>query len=347
VTNGAQLIAGTRGQGDAGSVIILARDTVSFDGVGYGLNTEYEIVELPSAALSTVESQAVGNGGGINITAGSLSVTDAASLSTSSEGSGAAGSIEVAASSIRLESLALLSADTPAGQGNIILHSGELVLRRGSNITTDATGTATGGNITIDTDVLVALENSDITANASEGPGGRVIIDAFGIFGTQFRAQRTPQSDITATSNLGPQLSGTVEINTPDVDPSQGLATLPAEVVDASGLIASSCGAGGRQGESEFIVTGRGGLPPTPNDTLSAEAVLADWATLEPEKENRYGAQDTATNPTSAEPTQIVEAQGWIIDDKGSVVLTASAPTVTSDIPWLTQAYCHAPKTSS
>lgn len=53
-----------------------------------------------------------------------------------------------------------------------------------------------------------------------------------GIFGTEGRGSQTPESDITASSNLGPQFSGTVEINTPDVDPSRGLVSLPAVPID-------------------------------------------------------------------------------------------------------------------
>jgi filamentous hemagglutinin family protein len=321
VTNGAQLIASTRGQGNAGSVTIRATDTVSFDGVSSD--------GFFSAALSAVEEGAVGNGGGIDITTESLSVTDRALLSATSGGSGAAGNIKVAAGSIRLDNQASLSSDTIAGQGNIILESQDLVLRRQSFITTNAIGTATGGNITIDTGVIAALENSDISANAQDARGGRVIIDTQGIFGTQFRNQPTKESDITASSDLGPKFSGTVEINTPDVDPSQGLATLPAELVDASRLIASSCGAGGK---NEFIVTGRGGLPPNPSDPLSSDTVWSDLR-YRPQLALTRSSSSQATNPTNSAPTQIVEAQGWAIDDKGAVVLTASAPTVTPDIP--------------
>lgn len=93
--------------------------------------------------------------------------------------------------------------------------------------------------------------------------------------------------------------------------------------------------------ESEFIVTGRGGLPPNPGDTLSAEAVLADWATLDPEVEDRSGAA-RYNNPTRRVATAIVEAQGWAIGPKGEVSLIASAPTVTPYSSGLTPAECHA-----
>jgi large exoprotein involved in heme utilization and adhesion len=72
VTNGAQLQSQTRGQGDAGSVMINARDAVSFNGVGS--------TGQASGAFSQVESEAIGNGGGISITARSLSLTEGAGL---------------------------------------------------------------------------------------------------------------------------------------------------------------------------------------------------------------------------------------------------------------------------
>jgi large exoprotein involved in heme utilization and adhesion len=155
-----------------------------------------------------------------------------------------------------------------------------LILRRGSSISTNATGSnIPGGNITIDTDNLVAVpkEDSDISANAENSFGGRVIINAQGIFGTQFRPQDTPLSDITASSDLGPQFNGLVELNTPGIDPSRGLANLPTEVVDASNQIAQACGTRGAEaGKNEFIVTGRRGMPSNPHEPLSTDEPLED-----------------------------------------------------------------------
>jgi large exoprotein involved in heme utilization and adhesion len=172
------------------------------------------------------------------------------------------------------------AADTSGGGGNINLSTGDLILRRGSSISTNARGrNITGGNITIDTDNLVAVpkEDSDISANATAGIGGRVIVNAIGIFGTQFRLQDTPLSDITATSDLGPQFNGLVELNTPGIDPSRGLANLPAEVVDASNQIAQACGTRGAEaGKNEFIVTGRRGMPSNPHEPLSNDQALED-----------------------------------------------------------------------
>jgi filamentous hemagglutinin family protein len=333
IRDGAQVSVSTSGTGNAGNLTVVDADLVEIVG------TDAE--GTASGLFAQANSGASGIGGNLTIETRQLNVRDKAQVAVSSEGTGSAGKLEVVADSIRLENLALLSSETTAEEGNIFLRSEDLVLRRGSSITTNAIGTATGGNITIDTGALAALENSDISANALQGPGGRVRINAQGIFGTEFRNQRTPESDITATSDLGSQFSGTVEINNPDVDPTQGLVALPAELVDASNQIAQGCAAGEGPTASEFIITGRGGIPPNPNEPLSGEAVMTEWATLEPGVENRSGAA-SATNPIRVTaPPQIVEAQGWVIGPKGEVILTASAPTGTPHSLELTSTSCH------
>ena len=341
VNNGAQLLADTVGQGDAGSVIINARNSVTFDGSRADVDGQ-----VPSAALSSVGEDGVGNGGNVQIAARSLSVTDGARLSTESRGQGNAGTLELTADSIRLDNQAALSSETTAGQGNIFLNSQDLVLRRGSNITTNAEGAASGGNITIDSDVIAALSNSDISANSQNARGGRVTINTSGIFGTQFRNQRTLLSDITATGG-SPELSGSVEINRLDVDPTQGLVELPTELVDASNQIAQACPSGVREGKSKFIVTGRGGLPPDPLSPLTGDRVLTNLATLDNEIENVSSPDEGATNPTQVSAaTTIVEATGWMVNKRGQVVLTATAPSANINIPWLPESNCNAPSSS-
>jgi large exoprotein involved in heme utilization and adhesion len=88
VTNGAQLQAITRGQGDAGNIKIIAKGDVAFDGIKDGFS---------SAAFSTVEQSAVGKGGGIEINARNLSVTNGAALAAGTRGQGDAGSIKIIA----------------------------------------------------------------------------------------------------------------------------------------------------------------------------------------------------------------------------------------------------------
>ena len=132
-------------------------------------------------------------------------------------------------------------------------------------------------------------------------------------------------------------LEGDVSIDVLEVNPAQSLTELPSNIVDASRLIAKSCLAGGE--ENEFVVTGRGGLPANPNESLRGDAVLpAEWVTL-PSEETRVSQIKQSANLSITE--EIVEARGWIIGANGNVILTAApTPTATIEIPWLIPHSC-------
>jgi large exoprotein involved in heme utilization and adhesion len=200
------------------------------------------------------------------------------------------------------------------------------------------------------------LGNNDITANAFSDSGGKITITAKNIFGFVPRTRADVEkldreeinpnnlrtSDITAFSQQNPSLNGTVRINSPDVDPSQGLVELPVNLVDASQQIVAGCNSGGKIARSSFITTGRGGIAPNPTEPLIADdAVLADWIALSPDSPNhaegiqkrvvvdkQRNTEENSQKVNSVnEPTQIVEAQGWVVDANGNVVLVAQVPT--------------------
>ncbi|NJM69598.1 MAG: filamentous hemagglutinin N-terminal domain-containing protein [Scytonema sp. RU_4_4] len=317
--NGAVVNSRTRGQGNGGSVKINARDTVSFD---------------RSNATSEVRSTGVGNGGDITITTKLLEVLNGARLSATTEANNnAAGNIDVEANSIRLDQ-GTISADTKAGQGNIELRSRDLILFRGSQITTNATGSnVIGGNINIDTDVLAAVEKSNISTDSADARGGRVIINTQGLF-------RSPDSTITARG-ANPQLNGIVQINTPDIDPSHGLVSLPVDVLDPSKQIAQGCSAFDQATASDFKVTGRGGLPPSPDEPLSSDAVWEDTR-LGATTAQRLDSKTTATKPKSESDTvQIIPATGWVFNGKGEVTLVSHTPNATAENLAASSQSCH------
>ncbi|MHC5718247.1 MAG: filamentous hemagglutinin N-terminal domain-containing protein, partial [Nostoc sp.] len=264
-----------------------------------------------------------------------------------------------------------LTSNSDSGKGgNITLNVQKLLLmRRGSQISTNAETSQArgdGGNITINAPagflVTVPSENNDITANAFSGSGGKVTINAKSIFGfvprtradlvkllntsdpEQLNPSNLPSSDITAFSQQSPSLNGTIQINSPDADPSKGLVQLPINLVDTSKQIVADCNSGGKTGRSSFIATGRGGVIADPTQPLiSDDAVIVDWITLSPEIKNRADSIQTRAvvhkqlnteeklqrvNSVN-QPTQIVEAQGWLIDANGNVVLVAQMPTAT------------------
>ncbi len=303
----ASIDASTNGRGDAGRVKIQASDTVTLD---------------DSRISSSGLSGAVGNAEGIEINTDRLFLNDS-DLDSFRDGEGSAGEIEVNANRIRLDE-GFINTATRGGEGNINLNSQELILENNSQIGTRAFGNRRGGNITINSDVIAALNNSDITANALEGRGGDVSITAQGIFGTEFRqgVANTPQSDITATGASRLQ-DGSVQLNV-EVDPTSGLVSLPETPVDAASLLGTDfCS---QRRESEFIYTGRGGIPPQPSDPASPTTVWQDWSLTEiPE------TPTAAATPmeTRLEGDRLVEAQGWYVNERGQVVLTANPVTTT------------------
>nr|ADO19311.1 hypothetical protein Nfla_9703 [Nostoc flagelliforme str. Sunitezuoqi] len=165
----------------------------------------------------------------------------------------------------------------------------------------------------------VTLNGGDGKATSDDFRGGRVRIKAIGILGTQPRNERTSESDIIARGKT-PELSGSIELNTPDVDPSRGLVELPVNLVDASQQIAQNCTPRRRQNNS-FVVTGRGGMPLSPSEPLRQRAVITQWVTLDEGIENERDAQAKPTLAANQQP--IVEAQGWVVDERGDVQLVA------------------------
>ena len=119
-----------------------------------------------------------------------------------------------------------------------------------------------------------------------------------------------------------------MEIDNP-IDPNRGLVELPETVVDPNALVAQNpCKRGS---ESEFVITGRGGLPPSLSEDLSSDATqvgLVEPAPMETQ-ESKSGEVQENPESSSSEPNPIIPAQGWVFNDKGEVVLVAYDPTVT------------------
>ncbi len=263
-----------------------------------------------------------GVGGNININADKFIVGDAGRVNAESRGNGDAGNLQITAREILLDNGGRLTSETvEGGQGNIFLNADSIIMRRGSNITTNARGNNTvSENIRINTDVLAALENSDITANSNDFRGGNIIINTQGLFGTALRVQPTPNSDITVTGKNS-QLQGNVQINISDVDPTQGLTKLPSTLRDPSDRIVTGCPS---NREANFIITGRGGLPEDPRQVLRSQVVLQDMRDANSSSQNRDMQTRNIKNlPSTNIQTPIVEATGWIIDDKDQVKLVA------------------------
>ncbi len=278
-----------------------------------------ELVEVVGKAANNFSSKLAsstrnsGNAGNLTISTKRLVVRDEAEISVSSKfitpppsltligdttNLGNAGELKITADSILLDNQGKFISETDsANGGNINLQLKDLLLmRRNSQISTNA-GKAEflgdGGNININiaNGFIVAIpeENSDITANAFTGNGGKVDINAVGIFGIQPRSRDeltellSPQnpselnprklltSDITAISQQNPNLNGELNIIATDVEPTRQLVELPEIPVDTK--VSQVCRFR-RGNQSEFVFTSRGGLPPLPNEALREDSAL-------------------------------------------------------------------------
>ncbi|MEH2072573.1 MAG: filamentous hemagglutinin N-terminal domain-containing protein [Nostoc sp.] len=365
-TNGGQLITSTESSGQAGDITLNVTGNTNI----FGSDPTYtnrlaqfsdrvENVSAVSGVFANTNSQTEGKGGDISINARTLNIQDSGRIAVNSQGTGEGGNIDIKANNLTLKNQAIISAETLSSQGgNIDIGLKDtLLLRQGSQISTNA-GIAQqggdGGNITINVPdgfiVAVPRENSDITANAFSGSGGRVTINATGIFGIAPLSRQELErlrpndldphqlitNDITAISQTSPNLSGTVTLNTPDINLNRGLVNLPSVPLNTE--VSQVCQVRSAKNQSSFIITGSGGLPPNPRtEPLSSDAVQVDWVSLKPMDEKLV---NTSTQITSPIPAPIVEAQGWVRNVKGEVVLTAYAPTATPRNSWQIPTQC-------
>jgi large exoprotein involved in heme utilization and adhesion len=310
INSGSQLRTTTSSSGAAGNISLFLTDSLKIDGQDSGI-------------FAGTNANSTGQSGTIFIDPTLVTLTNGAKISVSSLGKGNGGNIQLIAGLLSLDGGSQIIAETANGEGgNIVLQVRDLLwLRNGSLISATAGNNGNGGNINLSANFILAFanENSDIIANAFKGKGGNIQITTQAIFGLQFRPRLTLLSDITASSDFG--VNGTVNISTPGVDPSKGLSNLPADVGDASKLVAQTCIADKRG--SEFIITGKGGIPAKPSDRPTYSGALDNFGTLPANQ-----TANLSTSPTTAQtviPEVIVEATGWMVNEQKQVILISGA----------------------
>ncbi len=317
--------ASTSGSGSGGSLLLSAPNHLRISGDG----------------TLSAESRGSGSAGQVQVQAQRFTLEDGATLSTSTSGSGQGGNLKINVSDVvTLNNGARLVAQSTKESsnrgGNINLDVGTAVLLSNQSlIETDAEGRGDGGNITLVTPFLFGFENSDIIANARSGDGGKVNITANNIFNFQIQdgqnreqLQENSNNEVSASSETG--TSGIISLNTPNVDPAGSLAELPSNLIDASNLIDRGLCAVGNT--SEFVVTARGGLPSSPNDTLTATSGWEDWNLAELESHPRASQAQHSLKTVVAlsseqdhPPSPAIEAKYWGKAFNGNVVLYSTA----------------------
>lgn len=194
---------------------------------------------------------------------------------------------------------------------------------------------------------------NDIIASAENGDGGNVVINTQSLFGFGVRKANSPNqviqrqtvadeneeyeqypspypnpddsrasnqtNDIDVSSERG--LQGEVVINTLVVDPSSGLISLPDSPTDPSKQIVPACDAG----DGQFTNTGRGGLPPNPNQPLGGDNVWEDTRVNVSGGQFQAGVTRDYTEKPGRKVVSIIPATGWVMDGKGQVMLVNQA----------------------
>ncbi|MDF5714503.1 MAG: filamentous hemagglutinin N-terminal domain-containing protein [Rhizonema sp. NSF051] len=167
--NGGQLNANNFGQGNAGSIIINASDTIAFDGVG---------ITLESSANSFAVN---GNGGDIRLTTGTLSLTNGGNLSSFAQGD--AGSITInTRDAVRFDGVGsdgvfsginnsrlpnVISSGNLGNTANIFVTTGTLTVSNGAKLFSSSYGQSNGGNITINARDAIKFDGVDSNQNSS------------------------------------------------------------------------------------------------------------------------------------------------------------------------------------
>jgi filamentous hemagglutinin family protein len=335
ILNGGGVVTTSFVDGEAGDLNISATDSIQIRGRSQANNSTINSAVIDPGPLLRaffgLPNSLTGDAGNVRVTTPNLILADGGTVSVTNQGTGNGGTVAITANTVHLDRQGSIQAQTASGDGgNLALRLRDgLIMRNESVISATAGGIGDGGNITINAPVIAGFENSDIIANAVQGNGGNIQITTQGIFGLEFRPQLTPENDITASSQFG--VNGTVEINEFSLDPDTGIVELPAGLADTSDQIAQGCAT---DGDSSFIATGRGGIPPSPNERLSSDLTWSDTRDLS----EFLGAAPSGPAPAGSVPAQppgLTEINAWRINANGQVELLA----VNADAPASSVAY--------
>ena len=252
LSDGADVLTATLGQGNAGDLTIRASESVNLSGNG-----------LSSSLRSNVGAEATGNSGNITIETTQLSLSDGASISALTSGQGNAGSLTIRASEsvtlsgfnadggsslldsfvssgavgnagnltietaqLNLFDAALISASTfgQGNAGNIIVDAVKLSLFDGANISSSSLGQGNAGNLTIratESVTLSGLNGDGLSSLLTSGTGSEAIGDGGDIFVDTSRLSLLDGGQIS-TVTLGQGNAGKITVDAAQLNLSDG-----------------------------------------------------------------------------------------------------------------------------
>ena len=308
------------GVGDAGDISVDATERITLVGGLPNLPTSTiaSTVDFPPLSyklLLDLSGTPHGSAGNVTVSAPVIEIHDQTSITVANLAGGDAGQLTINARFLDIRQGKVDAFTMTGNGGNIDLNIKDILLMRNESvINATANNNGNGGNLRIDSPFIVGVENSDIVANATTGNGGNIDITTKGIFGLVARDQQTPESDITASSEFG--LNGFVAVEGFTVVLDSVLVELPAEVADASNQIASGCAS---SDGNRFVVSGRGGLPPSPNEPSRDRS----WSDTRDLSAFRNLSSQQSLDSADQRVHSVTEAATWTIDEQGRVSLIA------------------------
>jgi filamentous hemagglutinin family protein len=199
-----QILADTKGKGDAGKISVKASDLVSLD--------------AQTKIVSQVASGAIGNGGNIEISGKNINFNNkGVALDSSTQGKGQDGNpsqggniILKATENINLDNSLFLSQIRAGGignAGNIEIETGNLSLKNGSLLNSETTGKGNAGNINVK-----ASGNIDLSA-------GSLFVSSVGV-NLDYSDPKSPKPDFDEQKNLkvGEGNAGNINIDTTNLN---------------------------------------------------------------------------------------------------------------------------------
>ena len=365
LTNGGQVGAGTFGQGNAGSVEIIANDTISVDGESSD--------GLISVISNSVLPYAVGNAGDVSITTGSLSLTNGGRIDASTFGLGNAGSIEIIANdtiSVDGESSDAIASginssvgeDAVGDAGGISITTNSLSLTNGGQVDASTLGTGNAGSVEITATDTISVDGEDSEGFPSS-IGSSVSVFAFGedaegdaggISITTGSLSLTNGGQVSA-STFGEGNAGSVEIIASDTisvdgEDSDGFASGISSSVfafgedaegDAGGISITtgslSLTNGGQVDASTFGLGNAGSVEIMASDAISVDGEDSEgfpsgiFSSVEPEAVGDAGSVSITTNSLSIANGGVVSVSADGEGDAGELTVKGNSLSLDND----------------
>lgn len=309
VLEGARVTASTAGPGNAGNVLVNATESIIVSGSNG--------ISIPS----NISARTIGSGraGSLILNSPKITISDRGVLLVSSQdqaffppATGDTGTLAInitdKSGSLTLDNGSINAIASRSSGGDVQIDTPLLLLRNNSQITASAFNA--GGNITLDSDLVALFDLSSIEANSNQSTGGNITINTQGIF-LSFNSQ------ITASSLLGPQFSGTIEVNSPNIDFTK--ATLDLAIRPEVERVTTSCNIGPGGAASEFTRPGSGGI--ASNSDSSEEVSVATNS-----QANLQAQQEYYLDPETGKPEIYPNVVGWKNNPDGTIAFT-SDPT--------------------